>query len=376
MANNLPILAKEINEKCTECSLCQKECTFLQKYGNPKAIADKVHSTDGKGQDIAFECSLCGLCEAVCPAGLETSRMFQEMRREAVSLDQEEISEYQALLNYEKRGISKRYTWYGLPRGCDTVLFPGCALPGTRPETVLNLFEHLRQSNPNLGIVLDCCTKPSLDLGRQGYFQTLFREMTAYLLDQGVRNVWVACPNCYRVFKENEGELKVKTVYEVLAENGLSKTGNVSAAITIHDPCAVRFEAHIQDVVRCLVERKGLALREMSHNRQTTLCCGEGGAVGFSSPDLAQNWSALRKEETRGLRMITYCAGCVNHLNPISPTSHVLDLLFQPQGTLAGKIKSSRPPMTYWNRIRVKHWFRKNVEAVTTRERPEALTGW
>ena len=118
-----------------------------------------------------------------------------------------------------------------------------------------------------------------------------------------------------------------------------------------------------------LVKRKGLAIQEMSHNRQTTLCCGEGGAVGFLSPDLARNWSALRKEEAQGRRMITYCAGCVNHLNPISPTSHLLDLLFQPQATLAGKIKSSRSPMTYWNRIRLKHWFKKNINAPVSRER-------
>ena len=161
-----------------------------------------IHPTDGKGQDIAFECSLCGLCAAVCPAEIDPRRMFQEMRREAVLWGRGEFPEHTALLKYEKRGTSKRYTWYGLPRGCDTVLFPGCTLPGTRPETVLNLFEHLRQSNPNLGVVLDCCIKPSLDLGRQDYFQTLFGEMTAYLLDQGIRNVWVACPNCYRVFKE------------------------------------------------------------------------------------------------------------------------------------------------------------------------------
>ncbi|MGC1401501.1 MAG: (Fe-S)-binding protein [Thermodesulfobacteriota bacterium] len=360
---------EQIKEKCTECSLCQKECTFLQKYGNPKYIADKYCPADGKDQGIAFECSLCGLCAAVCPAEIDPSRMFLEMRREAVSLGRGNFQEHKALLNYEKRGISKRYTWYGLPRGCDTVLFPGCALPGTRPETVLNLFEHLRQSNPNLGIVLDCCTKPSLDLGRQGYFQTLFGEMTAYLLDQGVRNVWVACPNCYRVFKEYGDELKVKTVYEILAENGLLGKENVSSDITIHDPCVVRFEAPIQDAVRGLVERKGLAIQEMSHNRHTTLCCGEGGAIGLLSPDLAKTWAALRMKEAQGRRMITYCAGCVNHLNPISPTSHLLDLLFQPQATLAGKIKSSRSPMTYWNRIRLKHWFKKNINAPVSRER-------
>ncbi|MBI5605818.1 MAG: (Fe-S)-binding protein [Deltaproteobacteria bacterium] len=360
---------EQIKEKCIECSLCQKECRFLQKHGNPKAIADGVHSADGKGLDIAFECSLCGLCGAVCPVGLEPSRLFQEMRREAVHPGRGEFPEHKALLQYEKRGTSKRYTWYGLPLGCDTVLFPGCNLPGTRPETVINLFEHLRQSNPSLGVVLDCCAKPSLDLGRQDYFQTIFGEMAAYLLDLGIRNIWVACPNCYKVFREYGGELKVKTVYEVLAENGLPKTGNVSGNVTIHDPCVVRYEAPIHDDVRSLVGRKGLTIEEMAHTRQTTLCCGEGGAVGFLSPALAKSWSALRKEEARGRRMITYCAGCVNHLNPISPTSHILDLLFQPEVTLAGKIKSSRPPMTYWNRIRLKRWFKKNVNAAVTRER-------
>ena len=360
---------EQIKEKCIECSLCQNECRFLQKHDNPKAIADKVHSTDGKGLDIAFECSLCGLCGAVCPIGLEPSRIFQEMRREAVNLGKGQFPEHKALLKYEKRGTSKRYTWYGLPSGCETILFPGCTLPGTRPETVINLFEHLRQRNPKLGIVLDCCAKPSLDLGRQGYFQTLFGEMTAYLLTQGVRSVWVACPNCYRVFKEYGGELKVKTVYEVLAENGLPKTGNISSNVTIHDPCVVRFESPIQDAVRGLVEKKRLAIQEMSHNRHTTLCCGEGGAIGLLSPDLAKTWAALRMEEAQGRRMITYCAGCVNHLNPISPTSHVLDLLFQPQATLAGKIKSSRSPMTYWNRILLKHWFKKNINAPVSRER-------
>lgn len=360
---------KQISEKCTACFLCLKDCAFLKKFGHPKTIVDNYDPDRTKDGAVSFECSLCGLCAALCPEGIDPSRMFLEMRREAVRLGQGEFPKHKASLNFEKRGVSERYTWVGLPGGCDTVLFPGCVLPGTRPETVITLYEHLRQRTPTLGVVLDCCTKPSLDLGRQDTFQAFFGKMIAYLLKQGIENVWVACPNCYKVFKEHGKGMSVKTVYEVLVENGWPETGNVSAPITIHDPCVVRFNSPIQEAVRDLVGKKGLTIQEMVHNRQTTLCCGEGGAVGFLSPGLAKNWSALREEEAQGRRMITYCAGCVHHLNPLFPTSHVLDLLFQPEATLAGKVKVSRSPFTYWNRLQLKRKFKKIVPGAISRER-------
>lgn len=369
MESNLNARSKELAEKCIECPLCQRECAFLTQYGTPKEIAARIDVHNGLTLIPAYECSLCGLCAAVCPVEIDPSKLFLEMRRESVRIGQGKFPEHKALLNYEKRGTSKRYTWYGLPRDCNTILFPGCALPGSRPETVIKLFEHLRQNNSELGIVLDCCTKPSLDLGRQVSFQAMFEEMAAYLLDLRVKTIWVACPNCYQIFKEYGGELKVKSVYEILEEVGLPETGKASATITIHDPCVVRFETAIQEAVRGLVERIGLTIQEMPHNRQTTFCCGEGGAVGFLSTEMARKWSSRRKEEVQGRRMITYCAGCVNTLNPISPISHLLDLVFDPKAALAGKVKQSRSPWTYWNRIRLKHWFQKNVKGAVGRER-------
>jgi len=104
------------------------------------------------------------------------------------------------ILGYEKRGTSKRYSYYAFPENCSTVLFPGCALPGTRPDKVKSLFAHLQKTIPNLGIVFDCCTKPSHDLGRDIHFQAMFNELQNYLLQNGIKNILVACPNCYRVF--------------------------------------------------------------------------------------------------------------------------------------------------------------------------------
>ncbi|MCK5196261.1 MAG: (Fe-S)-binding protein, partial [Desulfobulbaceae bacterium] len=308
----------------------------------------------------------------VCPdkIGLNPAMMFLEMRREAVERGGVHLAKHGRILNYEKRGTSKRYSYYGLPENCDTILFPGCTLPGTRPDKVMALFEHLQKSIPSLGIVLDCCTKPSHDLGRDTHFQTMFSEMKEYLLSCGIRHVQVACPNCYKVFSQYGGELKVKTVYEYLAETGPPTTENISASITIHDPCSTRHETGIQQAVRKLATQKSLSITEMAHHGPKTLCCGEGGSVSCLAPELAQEWGKRRKEEAQGTRILTYCAGCAHFLSSVNPVSHILDLIFEPRKTLAGKVRVTKAPFTYLNRILLKKKFKKKTQPALFRERP------
>lgn len=367
-----PSLQRELqinSEKCIKCKLCQKECEFLRKYGKPKDIADSYTPLDKKYLAMPFECSLCQLCAAVCPVKINPANMFLEMRRESVHLGHGNFPEHSGILGYEKRGTSKRYTYYAFPKNCDTIFFPGCTLPGTRPDKVIKIYEHLKKDTPSLGIVLDCCTKPSYDLGREKYFQAMFREMSNFLLKNEIKTVLVACPNCYKLFKMHGKSFNVKTVYEVIASNGLPDTKSISGTIAVHDPCAVRYEEHIHDTVRNIIFQKGLNIVEMPHSKTKTLCCGEGGAVGCLNPDLAQRWGKVRKNEINGNRVITYCAGCVNFLGSSIPTSHIVDLLFEPEATIEGKEKVSKAPITYLNRLRLKKYFRKNINAQVTRER-------
>lgn len=370
--NVRPSLQEEletISEKCTACGLCVKECKFLQRYGTPKEIADAYNPSDKGHQAMPFECSLCGLCVAVCPAKINPATMFIDMRRETVVRGMGDYPEHSVIIGYEKRGTSKRYSFYTIPPGCDTVFFPGCTLPGTRPEKVRTLYEHLKKTIPSLGIVLDCCAKPSYDLGREDSMRAMFQEMNDFLLKNGVRNILVACPNCYKVFNKFGKGLSVRTVYEAMAESGLPETERVNSVVTIHDPCPIRFEESIHVAVRHLITQKGLSIEEMPHSRKRTICCGEGGAVGFISPELSKNWTALRKKEAQGRRIITYCAGCANLLGAVTPASHVLDLLFEPSATVAGKAKVSKAPITYWNRLRLKKHVKENLVGAVTRER-------
>lgn len=366
--HSLQDLVEQMVAHCTECGLCVQECSFLKRYGTPAKIARKFDPEQQEQLAMPFECSLCGLCDAVCPEPIQPAALFMEMRREAVARGNNRFFEYNGLLSYERKGTSRRFSWYGLPAGCDTILFPGCALPGTRPEQTVQVFSALQALEPNLGIVLDCCTKPSHDLGRTRYFASMFDEMKHYLLSQGVKKVLVACPNCLQMFRHYAPELATTTIYEVLA-GSVPAAERLAGVVTIHDPCGSRQDKAAQAAVRSLVTTAGLTVEEMPHTGATTLCCGEGGAVACQEPQFARAWGKKRAEEAAGRRIVTYCAGCTNFLGAHTPASHVVDLLFAPAAAMAGRAKVSRAPFTYLNRLKLKKHFRNHVAAAVCRER-------
>jgi len=133
-------LQQQIGDHCTECNACLKSCSFLSHYGTPKSIANRFDFSLAESQLVAYECSLCGLCTAVCPEKLDPARFFLEVRRRCCAEGNLDESKYGSILGYEKKGNSQFLSWYGLPEGCDTIFFPGCTLPGTRPVVTTRAF--------------------------------------------------------------------------------------------------------------------------------------------------------------------------------------------------------------------------------------------
>ena len=351
-------------EKCTGCNLCVQECSFLRRVGNPAA-------TVGMPEDgcNSFECTLCGLCAAVCPEGVDPSRYFLQQRLKKRSRLGSDDKRHSPLIAYERKGTSRLFTFYGLPKGCDTVFFPGCALPGTRPDTVMKVYEHLRERSPEIGIVLDCCLKPSHDLGREEHFTTVFGEMREYLSRHGVRKVIVACPNCQRIFSEYGGKIAVQTVYELLNEVPASSSSTCTVEAVIHDPCVTRFEPELHNAARILAEGKGVKIVEMAHSRERTICCGRGGGANFIAPLVLEEAISTRISEAGDKPIVTYCAACAGTFSKKTRSLHLLDLWKSPADALAGKARVSQAPFTYLNRIGLKRRFRNSGDYAVTRER-------
>lgn len=366
----IPSFAEQLSEiigRCTECGLCLDECAFLKKYGNPKEIANGYDPGNIKFEIMSYECSLCGLCSAVCPEKLDIRGMFIKMRRETVERGIAPLANHETLLRYEQAGMSRLFTFYALPKGCKEVLFPGCAFAGTRPALTRKLFHLLEDINPGLGIVLDCCGRISDDLGRQEFAQTMLAELQDYLLSHGVEDMIVVCPNCYGMFRGYADGLNVKMVYEVLPDvPGLRAHNNKS--FVIHDPCSMRNNPACQDRTRQLLSTAGINFRNMAHTGEKTLCCGNGAGVKSICPEFAEAWLDKVAIEASGGSVLTYCAGCTEMMGRRMNCAHVLDVLLNPEKPSSSSLMS-KPPFTFMNRLLLKRYFRKTVNAGSVRER-------
>lgn len=340
---------------CSECQACVVKCPFLAKYGTPSSIAREVLAA-GSMVD-PFACSLCGLCGAVCPENLSPGDLFLAMRRQAVTDGTVDLARYKALLNYEKRGTTRLFSWYS-PAGSTTVFFPGCTLPGTRSGITWRFYAELRALIPDLGIVLDCCHKPSHDLGRQDYFLEHFHAIRQKLIARGVTEVLVACPNCFKVFERYGAPLKTTMVYEIMAKKA-APAPVMEDQVVVHDPCPLRHHDGIHDSIRALLAAQGVAVRKMEHSGKLTLCCGEGGGVGFHTPEFATAWAEKRKQLTGDDLIVTYCAGCAGFLSRSGAVGHIGEVLFAREKALSGACKPAKAPLTYFHRLKLKRRFQK-----------------
>lgn len=350
-------VSADIRERCSECGACVRNCAFLTQHGTPRAIATARDLSDPKERRLAYQCSLCGLCTAVCPEGLDPCLLFLDIRRHDVACGTFDSRPYRSILGYEALGRSRLFSRYDLPGGCDTVFFPGCTLPGTRPAVTLRLYQRLCRHIPSLGIVLACCGKPSHDLGRMAHFQVVFGELLARFSAGGVKTVLTACPNCTKIFRQYGRGLTVQTVYEILHRHGVAES--VAAAtgdgeISVHDPCPLRDHHEAQSAVRGLLTDMGYTHVEMPHRKKTTLCCGEGGAAGCAQPRNSRGWAERRTQESEGRKLVTYCAGCSHFLSQMTPTVHILDMIFRANGMSDNDFSVSKGSQTYLNRFLLK----------------------
>lgn len=339
-----------VAEECTRCGACQVRCAFLRKHGMPGELARVALERGEPGSP--HECSLCGLCTVACPESLDPASIFPVLRRQVVSSGSFDEKPYRPVLQYQALGDSRLLSLLRLPDGGDTVFFPGCALPSTRPETVRRLFGVLDKLSPGMGISLGCCMKPSHDLGKQDHFEDRFGRLLAGLVDAGVKTVITACPNCQAIFTRYGDDLEAVTAYAMLAESDFVPMNAQDGAVVVHDPCPQRHDRETQDAVRELAGRCGLDIGPMPGEREWTRCCGEGGMVKFADPSLAESWTRERVASAEGRDIVTSCAGCANYLKSAGNVRHVLDVLLgvEPSRWLV-------PPLTYAARLRLKRWF-------------------
>ena len=349
--------------RCLQCQCleCVKACVFLESFGGyPKTYAREIYNNlsivmgERKSNKLINSCSLCGLCEAVCPNDFAMQDLCLAARQSMVGRDKMPPSAHDFAL--QDMAFSQSDAFFMARHAPGTsqseyLFFPGCQLCASAPGQVKQVYDYLREKmTGGVALMLGCCGAPAYWGGRQAQFSEELSRWEAAWKSLGSPQPVVACSTCLKVFKDHLPQVEPVSLWEVFKKIGIPQTGlyRPDAVLAIHDPCTSRNAAAVQEAVRRLAESLDIVVEELDLGRERTECCGFGGLLENANPALAKTVI-----ETRGRRSssdyLAYCAMCRDALAGVGKrTVHLLDLIF-PDPEISDPAARPRPG---WSRRR------------------------
>lgn len=317
--------AKEEANRCLqcECKLCMKECLMLPEYTScPKELFKEYleKGFENMDKEIAYSCNECKQCTIKCPNSFEIRENFMEMRKEYVKANNDisPLDGHIALDDGQELECSKKYS-VTLPgtKNSKYVLIPGCTVPASFPELVDKTFKHMQETlgEENVGIILQCCAKPTEIIGETKLFEDRYGRVQAEIEKIGADIIVTLCPSCFITYKKYSGK-KVISYWDLMSEKigipkGQKDIGKDSDVIfNIHDSCPTRDEKSHHDSIRWILSELGYKVEEMANIRENTRCCGVGGMLGCINSKLYEKIVNRRVNDATQDTIISYCGSC------------------------------------------------------------------
>jgi len=338
-----------------ECLECVKVCAYLERFGAyPRKYAREIYNNESivmgmrQANQLVNSCSLCGLCERVCPEDFAVQDLCLQARRSMVRRGKMPPSAHEFALQDMRFSLSERFR---LARHAPErkqsshVFFPGCQLCASSPGQVKRLYRHLMECLPGgTGLMLGCCGAPAFWAGQEDEFHRVAEGVLRDWEALGRPRLIAACSTCYRMFTEHLPNVPTISLWQLLEEIELpaSFASASDRALAVHDPCTTRPYPAVQDAVRRLLMRFGVSVEELTLSRDKTECCGFGGLMQNANPDLSREVAA-RRARSSPLDYLTYCAMCRDSLAAVGKRAlHLLDIFF-PEAGPDGVEPAARP---------------------------------
>ena len=336
--------AEEEAARCLQCECmeCVKVCEYLKHYkGYPKKYIREVYNNlsivmgTRYSNQFINSCALCGLCGEVCPTDVDMGVICKDARAQMVEQKRMPPSAHDfalrdmAFSNGDKFALARNAPGYGTS---SYVFFPGCQLCASSPEYVEKAYAFLTSTfqAEGVGLILRCCGAPADWAGRKDLFSASQAEFQAEYEKLGKPKVILACSSCYQMFQSHHPEIEILSFWDVFDQLGPKQfpAREFSAPLAVHDPCSTRYETHIQDAVRNILQKMGYEIQELPLNREKTECCSYGGLMWLANRPVAEKVVQRRIDES-SLDYVTYCAMCRDFFaRQGKPTLHLLDLIY------------------------------------------------
>lgn len=318
-----------------DCTACFDQCAFLKSMNmfppDVEAITRTLPVRDvalgqREGSRMTFSCAVCGHCGSVCPKGISIEQMMLGAKRTLFELNAfpPQIHSYYISDMLEANG---RDALMKLPEGgAEYLFFPGCQAAQSGAEHVKKAYGFLSHCG-RTGIWLGCCGIPAKWAGDEELFRSRLAMLKEKWQDAGRPVVVMMCPTCMKTFAEYLPEVRCVSVYELMAEKGMSAASPIKEA-AVFDACAAKSFPAMRRAVRELSRSAGVALTELDPGGDKALCCGNSGHIYTANKKVysGMNGSAAALSDKP---YITYCENCRNSfLMNGKDCRHVLDLVF------------------------------------------------
>jgi glutamate synthase (NADPH) small chain len=336
--------AEEEATRCLQCECmeCVKVCEYLKHYkGYPKKYIREVYNNlsivmgTRYSNQFINSCALCGLCGEVCPTDVDMGAICKDARTQMVEQKRMPPSAHDFALKDMAFSNGDKFSLARNAPGQVTssyVFFPGCQLSASLPDYVEKAYAFLTSAfqTESVGLMLGCCGAPADWAGRKDLLTASQAEFQAEHEKLGKPKVILACSSCYQMFKSHYPEIEILSFWEVFDQFGpqqLPRRG-FSSPVAVHDPCSTRYETHIQDSVRNILQKMGCEIQELPLSREKTECCSYGGLMWLANRPVAEKVVQRRIAESP-LDYVTYCAMCRDFFaRQGKPTLHLLDLIY------------------------------------------------
>ncbi len=337
---HIPGKGEEEAGRCMLCSCtaCMDVCPVMEKANAyPKrACAEiivtlKPNMSRRTGVRLLNNCTFCGKCKEVCPAGVDMERCMEEARRDFYDSGALPPAFHEYWMEDLKHSGSEEACLLHKPgQGrADVLFFPGCQLGASSPETVAGIYEKIAAHSENAALYTGCCGLPAKWAGREQEQLAMAAELAAIWEQLGKPLVVTACMSCQANLKRYCPEMPLESVYAWLARRP-ECLPQIQGAWQVLDPCTSAGEPQSQRAVRDLLEAMGC---QVANQEPDAGCCGFGGHMYAVDPEL---FGVFAQRRTRDIseKAVTYCANCRDIFAARgTDCAHVLDLVLGRQET-------------------------------------------
>jgi len=342
-------------DKCVQCGSCIKFCPMFDAVGeeqySPRGkifllkIMDQIEDDKELAKEFRktlFQCTLCGRCEEICSSGVDLLKVWHEQRANAIETAPEEFAYLEPLkdalanvkniyglaeedraiywldeLEDEIPGLADRV--YEKGKTADTMVFLGCLMSfrGSQMDVLKSLFKTLERLGVNylaMGSEEFCCGHPLYLMGDDKGAQKLRTHNKEVIEAAGAKNVITCCPGCLIQLREFHNLEGVEALHHTeFFDRMLSTTPhyNQKEPFAYHDPCELHRILKITKEPRSLLNKMDVEYREMDLS-----CCGGGGLLRMTDPNLSDKIIALRaaREGVKDTTVLTACPSCREQL--------------------------------------------------------------